>query len=435
MRVKINFLLTEIVHCFHLNFLLELSAYLSESRFLRICTGAILKMIFVLILLYAIICVDSKLLAQDSNELNRPNRSKDSIVVSSDSSLPSEINSSKTESEILQTIDTNKSVEHLENLTELIIQQSDRQFDFKSIPLGMFSDHKFILTNPFQDELHISGVSSSCACTSVFLPDGKDTIQTYDKAAVVARLRSVDNTVGQKNATITVFIDKPLTAEIQLNTYGQIRPDISFKPTELRFETINSGMDKTRNLTVNYQGRNKGWRIVDIKSSNNNIVPVIESTQIYMNQTIVNIKTTVKSGMPDGEFTERIELITNETKSQRELPIVVSGRVGITISVAPEIVFFGYLKSGETSPVKSVLLKGTKPFKIKNFSCGDPAVQLVTEINTNSPAKQIHVLSLRYNNPENGESKPINEKIEATVKIETDLNDLTPTFKTLVVNL
>lgn len=327
---------------------------------------------------------------------------------------------------------SDKSTKPLDDWTEHIIKKSERRFDFKSVPLGMYSEHKFILSNPFQEELRISGVSSSCSCTSAFILDGKDTLQTYDKTSIVVRFRSVDNSVGQKNATITIRLDKPSVSEIQLNTHGQIRSDILFTPTELRFETVDSGAEKTRTLTVNYFGKNAAWRIIDVKSNNNHIESKIESTQIFPDRIIVTIKTKLKSDMPDGEFIERLALITNEAEGRRELPVIASGRVGVTISIAPETVFFGYLKSGESSQMKSVLLKGTQPFKITKLLCDNPAVQSAIEINPDSPAKQIHILPLKYANPKDGDGKPINGKMEAIVKVETDLNNLAPTFKVLM---
>ncbi|MDR2643032.1 MAG: hypothetical protein LBC74_09580 [Planctomycetaceae bacterium] len=383
-----------------------------------------------LILFFFIFFAVSNLSAQSVQAENKSNPKESLTIISSN---PSDKIASETDNKLSEKLDNAYNSEKpLEDWTEYIIKKSDRQFDFKSVPVGMYSEYKFILSNPFQEVLHIASVSSSCTCTSAFVLDGKDTLQTYDKTAIVARLRSVDNTFGQKNATITVRIDKPSVAEIQLNTHGQIRADILFSPSELRFESVDSGTEKTRTLTVNYYGKNAAWRIVDIKSTNPHIESKIESTQIYPNQIITTIKVTLKADAPDGEFTDRVVLISNEPENRRELPVVVRGRVGVTISVAPATVFFGYLKTGEASQTKSVLLKGTQPFKIKKITCDNPAIQVITEINSNSPSKQIQVLPLRYSNPATGEGKPINGKMEATVKIETDLNNLTPTFNVLM---
>jgi hypothetical protein len=327
---------------------------------------------------------------------------------------------------------TERSVKPSEDWTEYVIAKSERQHDFKSVPSGMYSEYKFILSNPFQEVLHIANVSSSCTCTSAFVLDGKDTLQTYDKTAIVARLRSVDNTAGQKNATITVHIDKPFSALVQLNTHAWIRSDIAFSLSELRFESVESGTEKTRTLTVNYTGRNSAWRIVDVKSTNSHIEPRIESTQVAPNQITTTIKVKLNADAPDGEFMDRLVLVSNEAEERRELPVVMRGRVGDIISVAPETVFFGYLKAGEPSTMKSVLLKGSRPFKITKFICDNPAVQTTTELDANLPAKQIHLLTLRYTNPKTGEGKPVNGKMEATVKLETDLNNLTPKFNVLM---
>ncbi|MDR2169141.1 MAG: DUF1573 domain-containing protein [Planctomycetaceae bacterium] len=380
-----------------------------------------IKILFIFLALVCFVVLIAS--AQSNDKLNQSAKDSDAVTTTPNKNDKNDKNDEPK---------LNQKSKQLEDWTEYIIKKSDRQFDFKSIPAGTNSEHRFILTNPFQDELHISGVSSSCACTSAFILDGKDTLQTYDKTAIVARLRSVDNTFGQKNATITIRIDKPSVAEIQLNTHANIRSDILFSPSALRFDAVDSGVEKSRTLTVNYTGRNAAWRIVDVKSANPHIAAQVTSTQVFPNQIIVTIKVTLKSEMPDGEFTDRLALISNDAEIRRELPVLVSGRVGVTISVAPETVFFGYLKSGEASPMKSVLLKGSQPFKIKKLICDNPAVKAVIELNQDLPAKQIHILPLRYDNPKTGEGKPVDGKMEATVKIETDLNNLTPTFKVLM---
>ncbi|MDR1923191.1 MAG: DUF1573 domain-containing protein [Planctomycetaceae bacterium] len=320
-----------------------------------------------------------------------------------------------------------------DDLIERIIKKSDREFDFKSLAAGAYSEHKFVLTNPFKETLRIASVSSSCSCTVAFVQNNKTVLQTYEKAEVVVRLQSVDGKSGQRNSTITVTFDQPFSAEVQLNTRGEIRSDILIMPRDVRFENVDEGTSKTRTLSVTYSGRNAAWRIVDVKSTNPHITAKIESAQKYPNQiTTAQIKILLDEKMPKGEFAEQIILISNDAEGRRELPVFVTGRVGVTISVAPETVFLGYLKAGEPSQTKSVLLKGTKPFKIKNLLCDNPAVITAFEIQPDTPPKQIYIIPLQYLNPETGDGSPKNGQMEAKIIIETDLPNTKPTVKLLM---
>ncbi|MDR1963243.1 MAG: DUF1573 domain-containing protein [Planctomycetaceae bacterium] len=311
--------------------------------------------------------------------------------------------------------------------TQLMIKNEDRFFDFKTVAKGVHAEHRFVLKNPWTEPVHIASVSSSCSCTSPYVLDGKDEIQTYEETAIVARFRT-DLYEGLKNATITVVIDRPSRAEFQLNVRGEIRSDISIEPNLVKLENIKEGEEATRTLNIVYTGSNSAWKIVDFKSQNEHLTGKILEFQPTFGKMTAKIQVVLDNKAPRGDFIDRLFLVTNDQESRREIPVIVQGTVGTVITITPQTVFLGYLKPGEESSVKSVIVRGTQPFRIKKLLCDNPKVEINYTPPNDSPPRIIHKIPIRYTNPSEGEGSPIDGKMRAEIKIETDIPDLTPAF-------
>ncbi|MDR2438137.1 MAG: DUF1573 domain-containing protein [Planctomycetaceae bacterium] len=311
--------------------------------------------------------------------------------------------------------------------TQNMIKNEDRFFDFKTVAKGVHAEHRFVLKNPFTEPVHIASVTSSCSCTSPYVLDGKEEIQTYEETAIVARFRT-DLYEGLKSATLTVAVDKPYRAEFQLNVRGEIRSDISIEPNLLKLDNIKEGEETNRILNIVYTGSNSAWKIVDFKSTNEYLTGKLLEFHPTLGRITAKVQVSLDAKTPRGHFMDRLFLITNDHESRREIPILVQGTVGTVINITPQTVFLGYLKSGEESSVKSVIIRGTKPFRIKKLLCNNPNVEINYTPQENSPPKIIYKIPIRYTNPTEGEGSPKDGKMRATVKIETDIPDLTPTF-------
>jgi hypothetical protein len=311
--------------------------------------------------------------------------------------------------------------------TQNMIKNEDRFFDFKTVAKGVHAEHRFVLKNPFTESVHIAGVTSSCSCTSPYVLDGKDEIQTYEETAIVARFRT-DLYEGHKSATITVFIDRPYRAEFQLNVRGETRSDISIEPNLVKLDNIKEGEEVTRTLNIVYSGSNSAWKIIDFKSDNEHLSGKILEFQPTFGKITAKVQVTLDNKMPRGHFMNRLFLITNDHESRREIPVIIQGTVGTVINITPKTVFLGYLKSGEESSVKSVIIRGTQPFRIKKLLCDNPKVEIDYTAQEDSPPKIIYKIPIRYTNPLEGEGSPTDGKMRAEIKVETDIPDLTPTF-------
>lgn len=99
--------------------------------------------------------------------------------------------------------------------------------DFGAVPRAAKVEYEFVLKNIYKEDVHIAGVRSSCGCTSPHI--SKDWLKTYEKSSIVA----VFNTrtfSGQRAARLTVTIDKPFYAEVELQVRGYIRTDVVLNP-------------------------------------------------------------------------------------------------------------------------------------------------------------------------------------------------------------
>jgi len=314
------------------------------------------------------------------------------------------------------------------NWKELVIPSKERTFDFKTVPRGSVPEYQFILHNPLQETLHIGGITASCTCTTLHFDEEKTVLETYDGLAVTVRLRG-DMFEGQRNSTITVSIDKPIRTEIQLNVRGEIRSDLNIDPRDLLdFGNVEIEKGQTRTLTVTYTGVNTQWRLVDTRCENKFIRADITREPAHVGSQIFRVNVSVDKSAPHGIINTHLILISNDAESRREIPVPVRATVGTVINVRPPALSLGIFPPGESSPTKTAILSGTRPFRITKIECDNPAVDIVMNGLGRDTLSRIYPLAISYRNPAEGEGAPENGIIRAAVRITTDVPDLAATF-------
>jgi hypothetical protein len=311
-----------------------------------------------------------------------------------------------------------------------VIPTKDRAFDFKTVPKGMVPVHHFVLTNPLLETLHIKSITSSCTCTTIdFDVTNEDDacLKTYEKAVIPVRLQG-DQFEGQRNATITVVIDQPSNAEIQLNITGEIRTDLSIVPRDfIDFGNVELGKGQSRTLTVTYTGSNTQWRLVDTKCDSTFIRTEMTSETLVGKKTF-KINVILDGAAPHGRLDALLTLLSNDAENRREIPIPVRATVGTVITVSPPHLSLGVLSPGEASPMKNVSIRGTKPFRITGFESDNPAIEVPLTINADDPPKIIYAVPILYRNPAEGEGAAQEGVLRASVRVTTNIPGLTPTF-------
>jgi hypothetical protein len=294
-----------------------------------------------------------------------------------------------------------------------------QQHDFGTVAAGAKAEYEFVLKNIYMEDVHIASVRSSCGCTTPSIKN--ETLKTYEKGAILAHFNT-GSFRGSRGATLTVVIDKPYYAEIQLQVSGYIRGDVVITPGSVRLGTIEQGTPSQSAVVVNYAGRDD-WQITGVKSNNRHLTATV--TETSRGSGLVNYKVAVKldKSAPAGYLNEHLVLTTNDSRNQ--VPLVVEGQVQPGISVSPSSLFLGVVKPGQ-KVTKQLVIRGKKPFKILNIACDGKGFQFDTS--KASEAKVLHLVPVTFvAGEESG-------RIAKTIRIETDLGvEATPALSAFAV--
>lgn len=281
--------------------------------------------------------------------------------------------------------------------------------DFGVVAKGSKAVHDFQFQNIFEEDIHIAGVRSSCRCTEPHVT--KHTLKTWEKGAV----RAIFNTKTRSHAnsaTLTVIIDRPYYAEVQLSVRGYIRGDVLFEPGGVGFGDVEHGQPAERRIKVSHTGR-ADWEIVDVRSANPHFEVELSERQAKFDRVTYEMLVRLTGDAPVGYIHDRLTIVTNDSyKGALELP--VEGCVTSPLSVSPSSLFLGALKPGEVAN-KQLFVRGSKPFKITSIDCNEESFKFqITET-----SKRAHLVPITFT--AGAESGAISEKIE----IKTDLGATT----------
>ena len=84
-------------------------------------------------------------------------------------------------------------------------------------------------------------------------------MKTYEKGAIVADLNT-NSFYGQRGATITVVIDRPFYAVVQLHDRGYIRTDVVVDPGSIELGSVDQG---SRRRSKRERGLRRPRRLAD----------------------------------------------------------------------------------------------------------------------------------------------------------------------------
>ncbi len=292
------------------------------------------------------------------------------------------------------------------------------EHDFGTVARGSKAEFHFTLSNLYIDDVHIVTAYSSCGCTSVDVIN--PTLKTYQEGIV----RAVFNTptfLGSRAATITVVIDKPMPAEVLLHVRGVIRGDLVFEPGSVQLGNVELGTPIQRKVQVKRSGWGD-WQITDVKSSNPHISAKVVNTSRQNGWTTADLTVTLDKDAPVGYLRDHLLLITSEGQST-QMPLAVEGRVVSNLTVSPSSLFMGIVQPGQ-KVTKSLVLKGTRPFKVLEITCEDKAFKFAV---TSHEAMPVHVIPVTFvaGNTEG--------KVTKTIRIVTDLGQASPELSAYAV--
>lgn len=261
--------------------------------------------------------------------------------------------------------------------------------DFGTVARGSDTVYKFEVTNKFVEDIHISGVRSSCGCTSPSVEN--NLIKTYDKAYIVAKFNTRTFT-GHHSATLTVSIDKPYPAQVQLRVHGNIRGDVVFEPGSINFGAVDQGAVKEQKVTVRYAGRS-GWEVQDVVTAKQSSdYYEVELNEAYRRggQARYDLTVRLKDTAPAGYLKDQLTLVTNDSRTPR-IPLDIEGRVTPEISVMPENWVLGDVSPGGEVP-KKLIVRGKAPFTITKIECDEDCF----EFDYDEQPRTTHVVAVSF---------------------------------------
>lgn len=277
--------------------------------------------------------------------------------------------------------------------------------DFGTVARGAKAEFEFTFENIYEEDIHIAGVRSSCNCTTPTVV--KDTLKTWEKGAI----KAVFNTrsfSGHKNATITVVIDKPYPAEVQLTVSGFIRTDVVFQPGSVEFGDVDAGQKVKQSVQVKYAGRSS-WRVTKIQKPS--FVEVsVEAPKVSPGNVVYDMVVSLRDDAPEDYFKDQIILETNDAQMTR-IPVTISGRVRPSLTVSPASITMGVLRPGE-KVTKQIVVRANEPFRILKVECGESAFSFKAP----ETANKLHLVPVTFTAGER------TGELECKIHIETDLH-------------
>ncbi len=280
-----------------------------------------------------------------------------------------------------------------------------RAHDFGTVARGAKTQYEFEITNLYEEDIHIAAVRSSCGCTTPSIT--KPLLKTWEKGSILA-VFNTGSFLGQRNATVTVTIDKPFFAEVQLRISGYIRSDVVFNPSFIDLGNFDQGTPIEKRVAVAYSGRNT-WTIKDVRSANAAFEVELDNPQREPGRVVYNMTVRLKPDAPAGYIRDELALITDDS-SGGSIPLLVEGRSVAPITVSPASLSLGDLTPGQKI-TKQIVVHGKKPFTINSIKSSVDGF----EFKQPEDAKTTHVIPFTYT----AGDKP--GKLAATISIETNL--------------
>lgn len=282
---------------------------------------------------------------------------------------------------------------------------TERSHDFGAVPRSAKVEYKFVLKNLYADDVHIAGVRSSCGCTQPRIE--KDTLKSHEESSVIAAFNTRSFT-GQHGARVTVTIDRPKYAEIELQVKGYIRTDVVLNPGQVNLGSVPEGQAADKKIRIEYAGRSN-WQITNVTANSPFINAEVKEISRNGGQVAYELDVQLKDDAPAGYITDQVVVSTNDQRS-KEFPVNVEGLIVSELTVSPNALMLGTLQPGQ-KVTKQIVVKGSKPFKILEVRCEDSAFTF----QKSDEAKALHLLPVTFE--AGNDTGKINQKIE----IVTDL--------------
>lgn len=284
---------------------------------------------------------------------------------------------------------------------------NERSINFGAVPRAAKIEHDFIVTNPYNEEVHIAYVRSSCGCTQPRIEG--DTLKPNESGKIVAAFNTHAFT-GQRGATVTVTFDRPRWAEVQLQVKGYIRTDVVLNPNYVNFGSVAEGQPSEKKVQIDYAGRSD-WQITGVKSNSPFVTAQITETRREGGRVGYELDVKLAEGAPKGYLNDQLTLLTNDHRAM-QFPVSVEGRIVPELTVSPAALMLGNVQPGQEI-TRQIVVKGIAPFKIVDIRCDEQGFSF----QPTDEAKTVHLVPVKFVVP----NKP--GKSSCKIEIVTDKGD------------
>ncbi len=277
--------------------------------------------------------------------------------------------------------------------------------DFETVARGAVVEYDFVFENIYEEDVHISAVRSSCGCTNPTVIN--PSLKTWEKGIVRAKFNT-RNFLGEKKATVTVVIDKPFPAEVQLSVRGFIRQDVVIHPGQVEFGEVDAGADATQTVKIVYAGRDS-WRLRNVETPGDFFDIKLREKARGGGRVEYEMQVKMTGDAPVGHLTDQLVLVTNDSKLER-IPLTVKGSIQPSVTVSPASLTLGMLKPGERV-TKQIVVRAKQPFQVTDVFCEGDCLTFKSP----SGAKKMHFIPVTFT----AGDQP--GDLAMTIHVETDL--------------
>jgi hypothetical protein len=292
----------------------------------------------------------------------------------------------------------------------------ERSFDAGTVARGSKVRHTFRLVNRLDQEVHISTWQTKCGCTEVRV--GARVIPPGTQTTIEA---VIDTTkfLGHKPSGLTLILDRPSYAAIDLNLSCYIRGDLTINPGVVDFGIVSraAGQKSTVSVALTYAGGQANWGVTRMQTQSDRVSAKLqEQGRSPGGQVQYLLSATFDPSQLSGPFKDEITLYPND--GGQPIPIAVSAAVQSALTVAPSPLVIGQVKPGQVL-TKTLLVRSTQPFKLSAVKPSKDDLTAAPPSEASAPASA-HTVSLTFKAPT--QPGPFN----ATIEIETDLKGEPP---------
>lgn len=267
---------------------------------------------------------------------------------------------------------------------------AETQHDFGTIARGAKAEYEFTLKNIYREEVRITGVRTSCGCTSVWIKDDKRVLKTYGTATIVAHINS-STFLGSKGAAINVTFDKPLPGQAQLQVRAFIRNDVVLQPGSVELGSVEQGTVAQRTIHITCPGRND-LRLLGVKSTNSHVSGELVQAGSGWQGTAYELRVRLDSETPAGYVKDHLILTTNDP-GRTQIPVSVEGRVVSGLAVSPQWLLLGTVEPGQKVS-KMVIVRGKTPFRVTSVT--SQGSELRVDAQRGQLPKQAHAIPVTF---------------------------------------